>query len=1129
MPALSRPRAARHVALVLTLAVVAALFGCNQISSKRNLSRLERILNEIAVHEDNNMATPPYRPEEVLRLQADVNQVRDLIAREAYQEAADQGRRLMEQAPVLRDNVIADHAAAMRTRADEDISIAEQNDGQRENPELWESILETRDRSREANSEQEWEDVISYSQQIVDDVETLLLTLRNNAREGLNEANNAMIQFETLNSMAHVPDLVVESRDLTSSVAALIEDRQYRLAIATADQALTRINETVIETKRSIANQGIAVLEDLIAEMVDHGVDFRLGERYRTFSDNFDSLLGFYFNNEFDQALGQINMLTPIAQILVLDTYRAEANELIELRDREISELEQAEVRVYLPGRIDEVISLRDQAQARFDEALSQIDGIMDRPDSDFDSNLDLPSREQVLLDEVKPTFNDSVQLSVDAGDELESIHILFRELAESHLHDAQSAINVASDVLTRFDGIWDPRVTEAIEPSDIQFLQNRELSRQEIDTLLESARIKKATAEYRLNEAPARYNRAIVLADESRDEANQALSDTYTVATRYALIELTWMIDHYEREGAGEYVTEELNRTLRLVEETRATLDTGDPRDAVAKAADARAQLEIMIQSLRRVANERIQSLRELETSTGEMLANIQATGGLSLITELREAAERHARAGELKDAIETADRGLRLAERTTDEAAAEWAQTAIEDARGRIDHAEEAGASTYAATDLQDARDLLETARRRFTAGSSVEAQRAAAEASLRADEARMYLINAGEEAVVRAREYDGWRFQYQALSDAQVALQRARRAMSGGDFAQSRELALFGRQRADEVTELSRQGLFVERIEGVRQSVNHAMATGSNFFQPADLEAVLEDLTGLERSYTPSRHDDYERDLEALEVRMAMIIEATPEILASTLDNCRDWIRRLRSEERADLYAGEDLEQVAAAILAAEQCYESGHHRQSYREVVRAGRLLVGIQTMADEFHYKATVEQLIGDLEAARVEFADYINLSPNMLTYLAIDSGGSGRATSIVSGYSPSEFRREVERLQGLASEIEPPPTRIDHHMELLACLRNAQAAARNFEYLGIADRMDERTIAETVAHAYDFLETSRRQSTELSAALIEGPLAGPVTMTEEGRPLLERAMADHAYGFYHTGATARTR
>jgi hypothetical protein len=1129
MPALSRPRAARNVALVLTLAVVATLFGCNQISSKRNLSRLERILNEITVHEED-MVNPPYRAEEVLRLQADVNQVRDLIAREAYQEAVDQARRLMEQAPTLRDNVIADHAAAIRTQADEDISIAEQNDGQREDPDLWESILETRDRSREANSEQDWEDVISNSQQIIDDVETLLLTLRNHAREGLSEANNAMIQFDTLNAVAHVPDLVVESRELTSYVQTLIEERQYRLAIATADQALTRINETVIETKRSIANQGIAVLEDLIAEMVDHGVDFRLGERYRTFSDNFDRLLEFYFNSEFDQALGQINMLTPIAQMLVLDTYRAEASELIELRDREISELEQAEVRVYLPGRIDEVISLRDQAQTRFEEALGQIDGIMARPDDDFENDqTGLPTREQVLLDEVKPTFNDSVQLSVDAGDELENIHILFRELAESHLHDSQSAINVASDVLTRFDDIWDPRVTEAIELSDIQFLQNRELARQEIDTLLESARIKKATAEYRLNEAPARYNRAIVLADESRDEADQALSDTYTVATRYALIELTWMIDHFEREGAGEYVTEELNRTLRLVDEARMTLESGEPRDAVAQAADARAQLEIMIQSLRRVTNETIQSLRELETSTGEMLTNIEAGNELSLITELREAAERHARAGELKDAIETAQRGLRLAERTTDEAASEWAQTAIEDARGRIDHAEEAGAATYAATDLQDARDLMETARRRFTSGASVEAQRAAAEASLRADEARMYLINNGEEAVIRAREYDGWRFQYQALADSQVALQRSRRAMSAGDFAQSRELAIFGRQRADEVTELSRQALFVERIAGLRQSVNHALATGSSFFQPADLEAVLDDLSDLERDYSPARHDDHERDLEALEVRMAMVIEGTPEILASTLDTYRDWIRRLRSEERADLYASEDLEQVAGAILAARQSFDSGHHRQSYREVVRAGRLLVSVQTMADEFRYKVAAEQVIGDLEAARVEFANYIKISPNMLTYLAIGSDGSGRATNIVSGYTPSEFRREVERLQGLAGEIEPPPTRVEHHAQLLACLRNAQAAARNFEYLGIASRMDESTIADTVAHAYDFLETSRRQSTELTASLIEGPLAGPVTMTEDGRPLLERALADHAYGLYHTGATARTR
>jgi hypothetical protein len=117
--------------------------------------------------------------------------------------------------------------------------------------------------------------------------------------------------------------------------------------------------------------------------------------------------------------------------------------------------------------------------------------------------------------------------------------------------------------------------------------------------------------------------------------------------------------------------------------------------------------------------------------------------------------------------------------------------------------------------------------------------------------------------------------------------------------------------------------------------------------------------------------------------------------------------------------------------------------------------------------------------------------------------------------------SPTEFRREAERLQTLANQLNPPPSRVDQHQVLLASLENAERAARNFEYLLIADRMDEHTIRDTVESAYLYLETSHEQTQNITQALIEGPLQGPVTMTEMGRPFVERAEANMGEGQFY--------
>ncbi len=1102
--------------LALLALVAVTLVGCNKYSAKRNHRKMQRILSEIQVHEETTQGPYLFRNDEVVSLEGAIGDVGRMIAGEDYQGASERARQWMESAPALRDNIIAEHAQHILELAEADIGVAQDNMGNLEDPDLWDRILERRDRAREKRSEQNWEDVIEISQKIIDEVSILLINLQNRADQGLQRANIAMAEFDDLNAALYASALMVESQQLTAIVEEHIASRRYSLAITAAEQALTKINETIIASKSALSAEGIREIESLLTEIAEHGADLRLRDRYQAISDHYADLLRFHYNEDYDEALNQIRSLRPQAQTLLINTYQTEAEALIALREEELGHLREAEVDHYLPGRIDLPTELHDTGTALYTEAMRRMGEIEAIPEAELQG-----TRLEMLLSDAKPIFSDAVEQSYAAGNEIDNIHLAFRELSETHLAGAQSAIQVVTDVLDRFEGIWDPRVDRVNNPADAQFEENKQVFRQEIETRIETARAMLMTAEDRLQTYPLRYNLAIQYSDQAREWAEEALADAYRVVARNSLIELTWLVSLYEREGAGEYATAELDRTLRLIEEARVTLDTGPPRDAVADCAAARAQLEIMVQALRRTANELITDLRAQETETARLLRAIEAPERLTLISELRINAEDMARSDSLKDAIETAQRALDLAEQTAAVAAREWAEVEMSRTDAAIAGAEGAGAALYGAATLQEARDLSATAQSRLQEGDFLTAQELAAEAGVRAAAAQTTLLDRAEESTERAREYEGFRFHTAALADALVAAQQAAAAMHAGHHIESQELARFASQRADEITVLSRHALFAERVFGLHQSVQHAINTGASFFQPEDLQAVLQDLARIEANYTAARHDDHERDLEVLEARMAIIIEGTPQILVAIIDTYREWMRTLRDDNDADRYAYEELQRIAELMISAQRNFAEGHHRLSHTDVQRAGRLLTIVQVMTDEFDYKASADEILAQLEAARIEFADYIEISPPMMIQLAISPGGSGRATAIVSGLSPTELRREVERLQTLAEAIDSPPTRVDHHTRMLACLRNMQSAARNFEYLSIADQMDERTITATIESAYRFLEASRRQSTELTRGLLEAPLAGPVTMTEMGRPLLRRAEDHFAYGQYN--------
>jgi hypothetical protein len=320
-------------AALLVLAVTAGDRGsgiANRISSDESrvtnqpVTALLHVFEEIQTHEGGQRPYP-YQREAVEALEADVNQVTDLLVQGALARVASRAEELLPGARRLRDQVLLDHATALFEQAQERIRVADLNLGDRENPDLWATIVRGRDEARQALSEQRGERALTLSQSIIDDVDALLQPLRERALRGQREVRQVMQSFDDLGSAERTPNLVVQVRGLSASVDQLIEEGDYRQAIAVAEQTLARAHQVVTESKRSLADQGVTQIEGVIAQIIQHGGDNRLRQRYEAISLEFRHALELFYQQRFDEVLAQIELLRPRVDQLLADSIAAES------------------------------------------------------------------------------------------------------------------------------------------------------------------------------------------------------------------------------------------------------------------------------------------------------------------------------------------------------------------------------------------------------------------------------------------------------------------------------------------------------------------------------------------------------------------------------------------------------------------------------------------------------------------------------------------------------------------------------------------------------------------------------------------------------------------------------------
>ena len=114
---------------------------------------------------------------------------------------------------------------------------------------------------------------------------------------------------------------------------------------------------------------------------------------------------------------------------------------------------------------------------------------------------------------------------------------------------------------------------------------------------------------------------------------------------------------------------------------------------------------------------------------------------------------------------------------------------------------------------------------------------------------------------------------------------------------------------------------------------------------------------------------------------------------------------------------------------------------------------------------------------------RVQRAQHLAARLDALPVREAGIGRVGRVLVTIVGR-----RQAVRRRTGALPE--PPCARRVIRMRVRAD-DSRDCAARNFEYLLIADRMDEHTIRDTVESAYLYLETSHEQTQNITQALIE--------------------------------------
>lgn len=496
---------------------------------------------------------------------------------------------LSEQAVEQSKTRFADKAL---TQAQADLKVATINEVQRENPSRYEEAQATLTESEDLYNKQKPEKSIDASRKVTNTVNQLLANKKNIAENLQGELKNRLEQLIKAQGETYVPQAVESLKEEIRIITEKIEkDRDYKEAARRATGAITDADNNITESKKRNSENDLTQLDNKIAEALAEEAPIHVPDQLKVVQDRFEALLASYHKQQYNVVLSEVGNLRPRIDELITMSRIEATKDRIRRVDEGILNWQAQQVEKFLPGRIAEMITLRDSAKEKF-------------------------------------ANNDYASAQKDSNDAITAerrISEAFDGVASQHLQDGKIVVDAADQSYQRMIQVFSTPQT-AIDSR----LQSRyQVESSELRGKLSNSQEIINTADQ--NRKAQQYLRAIEQAAQAKTTASDVSEGTYKLVAENAVLGIQDQISVLERQGAREYAPNELSDVQNLISEVQKLIASKQNKQAAEVAAKTRASLENVKQEIARQARTNVEQLGRLIERVEGGAGSAPAAGGMN------------------------------------------------------------------------------------------------------------------------------------------------------------------------------------------------------------------------------------------------------------------------------------------------------------------------------------------------------------------------------------------------------------------------------------------------------------------------------------------------------------------
>jgi len=1045
MMAVSRIRPA---AVVLLLALTLSLgAGCKKQRANMNQRKLADLLNAA---ESNNAAnfTPEATEFQALRKQQQT--IRQDYEGQKFDAAFESSRSALTQAQNFLQTVKGKNAAALQTRVAQDIAVAQANGGESIDPKRFALIQQLQEKGNQRYSKNDWNGAIDNFRRASQEVDNLLAPMKQETTTRLAQIRNRVREMEAEQVRAYAVNQGIQVDELLKQAEQLIDpQRQYKLAQSALSNTEVKINEA-IEAAKEVRSQILLnqIEADLLVAM-QKGAYVFYHDRLQSAAEAYENMLRDFEARRFNNVLQAGGLLGPRVATLRFETRKKSAETKIASLETMIRRLDEGGARTYLPGTVESLEAYL--ADARTQVATNKEDA-----------------------------FETSEQITQAASEEYTRILADFNELANKAIAQANTQLEIATEVFNATASMFDVKIPgRKATQTEEQMETNKQAMRADLQTLLDAAHVSLGTAQ--LKRDSQQYRDAIVQAEEVQKTAQQIQNETYNVAAHNSILEVQNAAAYYAGQGGSQYAPKQVAEVQRVLDDARAQLDAGNPKQAVDTAAMAKAQLDVLKLTL---SERGAQNLQEADAAIRSAVETKALEYSASRMEEAKSRLDKAISARNLSDyksVIENAANAKAMAQAAKTYSQNRFALDQIAQASSRLQKAAQADAPIYAPRLYKEASDKIAAAQQLVAGAKLQEAADTAKEAADLAERAAYERVIAAEKAIEDARHYNSWEYSSRTTADAINAAKEARRLGDLGQWDLARKYADEAIQYAKCASLVSKGSDVAVRLASLKADVDQGLQSGANYFQGDEVKMIIRRIGDLQASYSPENYEQVDAELRELEARLQEILINTPAVLERAVQE--QTLRRqnlLKTPVDIETFAGDQLDASEKLLRYARIDFDKKNYSSSYENLRRAIALLDEVERMLASSAYNMQIADLFAEFVKAQNDFNQVLGLSETAMIQFAVNTAtGQPQVVAIAGDLSPNQFRDRMETLYKRAKAITPPPFKRDVHATVLELFDLALRSSQNFEKLVILDQFDHKTAREIIHQGYEQMRRAR--------------------------------------------------